>query len=299
MVCTTSLGVENLHKMVALIDSLTLCRRVALAQNFAEPFNASQCVGKCDNCARTDKVIKKDVTTLAKLVASIVGMITNKKSEKLTMAQLCEHLRGKGRPGFNFDVSLIKSDKDMTHLNVERLVVKLVISGVLKEYHLHSPYATNAYVKRDYKAPMVESGLESIEMDLFANVPEKSKKSAPVGGEDFDAEQGIIDDLEGGMDEVDEKASKKKTRGKRKRNDDEDTLGRNRKKKKKNKLEEVLQKSPQSPKIRPTSIDLTNSGWERDSIEEEPSPQASKTVHSSPAPPRSHNPFVESLDDDD
>lgn len=124
-----------------------------------------------------------NLTDHALSVVSILKESAKKKNEKLTMAKLVELMRKK-RGVFS---SAIANDKRMSAFHCERLLVRMLLDDVLAEYHTHSAYSTNSYLKCGYKATMVEKNMMKVELAIEEDsAPEirKKKRSSREGVED-------------------------------------------------------------------------------------------------------------------
>ncbi|KAJ1559700.1 ATP-dependent DNA helicase sgs1, partial [Nowakowskiella sp. JEL0078] len=68
---------NNLRQMMAYCENLTDCRREQVLLYFSERFDKNDCHETCDNCRRSIKSVKKDVTSHVKNIVKLVGDIQN------------------------------------------------------------------------------------------------------------------------------------------------------------------------------------------------------------------------------
>lgn len=125
---------DNLYRMVQYCENMSDCRRVQLLEYFAENFDPSFCKNgstPCDNCQSNVPFISEDVTDLAKVIVQSVKAVS---TEKYTLNQYLEALKGTARasaelkllPLYNHGGSKSKHD-------LERLLHMLVMKDILAE----------------------------------------------------------------------------------------------------------------------------------------------------------------------
>eukprot|EP00850_Spirogloea_muscicola_P001648 SM000006S19413 [mRNA] locus=s6:620903:626921:+ [translate_table: standard] len=114
------------------------CRRHAIYKHFGE--ETSHCNYMCDNCAEPKDITKEDVTEQVRALLECIKKL-KEVNKQLTMLQLVDHWRSSTR---KLDGG--KAVKPLSKESGERLIVKLVLQGVLKDVFQHTAYATNVYV---------------------------------------------------------------------------------------------------------------------------------------------------------
>lgn len=153
-------GGDRLEKMYAMYQyacsrgAQKLCRRSLITQAFGQTVlderDRKTC---CDLCrSRTgigEKPVIMNVTHLAKSAAKwITAYLQAHQDEKVTLNALATAWANSGAKGKNMRMGEKMIDRGVDMDTRMEILVELVFHGVLVEYHRHSSYAVNAYVKR-------------------------------------------------------------------------------------------------------------------------------------------------------
>lgn len=64
--------IQNARAVVQYCMNVSECRRVQVLRFFGEKFNQSECKKLCDNCASTEQLVERDLTTAARDVIALV-----------------------------------------------------------------------------------------------------------------------------------------------------------------------------------------------------------------------------------
>ena len=143
---------ENLKRLYNLAEYVDPtkpeCRRKAMAFYFSDTWKESDCSMKCDFC-RNEKTAMQKSQNCTTLSRNIISIVENTSSEvKLTSIRLIESLYSN-----NAQSKLIRrgTSPPMTSQNVdqqtaERVIVKLLRNGYLKEVFTFTSYGCNAYL---------------------------------------------------------------------------------------------------------------------------------------------------------
>ncbi|THK33110.1 Bloom syndrome protein homolog [Diachasma alloeum] len=145
---------ENLYKMVAFCENKTDCRRSLQLNYFGEKFDRSKCGAVrgaiCDNCRNTDTFTEIDVTEDVKAIITAVRDISKTRGN-ITAIQLGDVFKGadlkKIRDSGTNKLALYGRGKSWNKSDVERLIHKLVVDGLLEEEMVIKNDMTAAYLR--------------------------------------------------------------------------------------------------------------------------------------------------------
>lgn len=153
----------NLYRMVQYCENEADCRRAQLLEYFAEKFDSALCKGgstPCDNCQSQVPYQCEDVTDL---VGVILESVQRVRSEKFTLVQFLEALRGSNSSRIaNSELGslpLYGKGSQMAKHDLERLLHMLVLKDILAEsLHIGNHDNVICYIKTGSKAREVLSG---------------------------------------------------------------------------------------------------------------------------------------------
>ncbi|XP_011310855.1 Bloom syndrome protein homolog [Fopius arisanus] len=146
---------ENLYKMVAFCENKTDCRRSLQLNYFGERFNREKCGAVkgaiCDNCRNTDTFTEIDVTADVKAIITAVRDISTGRGSNITAIQLGDVFKGadlkKIRDSGTNKLAIYGRGKSWNKSDVERLIRKLIIDGLLEEEMVIKNDMTAAYLR--------------------------------------------------------------------------------------------------------------------------------------------------------
>ncbi|XP_063992518.1 recQ-like DNA helicase Blm [Diachasmimorpha longicaudata] len=149
---------ENLYKMVAFCENKTDCRRSLQLNYFGEKFDRSKCgiikEAICDNCRSTEAFTEVDIANDVKAIIKAVQCIKGTGGH-ITALQLASVLKGADlkqiRDSGTNKLSIYGLGKAWNKSDVERLVHKLVIDGLLEEEMIIKNDMTAAYLRLSKK----------------------------------------------------------------------------------------------------------------------------------------------------
>ena len=129
---------SNLFRMVHFCENKTECRRVQTLAYFGEHFEAKQCNKTCDNCSSDQLYENRDFTREARTVIETVKRVCNAGSKcDFTVNQLVDCFRGSEKNKLaqlgHHNLPCEGVGKQMTKLDCERLLRRMVIDGYLAE----------------------------------------------------------------------------------------------------------------------------------------------------------------------
>ncbi|KAL3689189.1 hypothetical protein R1sor_015498 [Riccia sorocarpa] len=127
-------NLENLLRMVGYCENEVDCRRSLQLAHFGElTFNASNCKGTCDNCARSLSVVEEDVTEVAKQIVELVKQM----GQRFSLSHILDVYRGslsQQIKKFQHErLELHGSGKKFSKGEAERILHRLVFDNILRE----------------------------------------------------------------------------------------------------------------------------------------------------------------------
>jgi len=219
MVFSARNGIHNLYNLVRYAETSS-CRRVTIAKlAFEEKFEVPSCNKLCDICHSDQLPEQRKVTDHAKTVISILQQIEVSKTDRVTLLQLVDILKGKAKLGYSFKVD---NFKDFTKADCERLLIKMLLDELLEEDFAANAYATTSYLKRGWGAHGVLQGIHLVELDFWPKVVKSRRKSVPKKTKKGESEVDGVPEKKKTEKEKQEK-KKKVTTIKRKRDKVEET----------------------------------------------------------------------------
>jgi len=144
MVFTEQTGLQNLYKMLCYCLEQTCCRRAFIARHFGDHWSLSDCNEMCDICSKHQHYTTDDVTTHAKNVLQLVEKTISAK-ERVTFLKLLELWRGKGGVALTVE-------------SCERVIMKMLLEGVIREDFHFTPYSTISYLMTGPRANALKAG---------------------------------------------------------------------------------------------------------------------------------------------
>ena len=135
-----------------------VCRRDVIVRSFGQILDGKVDNGNCcDLCQKRkgigDEITVMDVTNLAKSAGKWTNeYIKAHPDEKVTLNALAAAWANSGAKGTRMRKGEKLLDRGVDVDTRLEILVELVFQGVLREYHRHSSYSINAYVKRGNKS---------------------------------------------------------------------------------------------------------------------------------------------------
>lgn len=161
------------RRVVQYCENNADCRRQQILQYFNERFDKKLCHKKCDNCRldRTKNLVTKDMTETSKRLVEMIGALRGKQ---FTITQSIDIYRG-ARNKKVFELGGDKAPhygagKDDDRDEISRLLHKLALDGILKEYQSYSGsrYA-QTYVRLGDAAQRLLNGSIRVTMEVSLN----------------------------------------------------------------------------------------------------------------------------------
>ena len=92
---STRRKIDQLHTCLRYCENEFLCRRTMQLEFFGERFDRSKCGGTCDNCREGKQAERRDLTSVAQKILSLLSDAgTQRSGNGVTMLQLGELFRG-------------------------------------------------------------------------------------------------------------------------------------------------------------------------------------------------------------
>uniref|UniRef100_A0A6B2KYE2 ATP-dependent DNA helicase n=1 Tax=Arcella intermedia TaxID=1963864 RepID=A0A6B2KYE2_9EUKA len=191
IVFTNRNGLVNLYNLVRYSES-TKCRRCTLSKlAFDETLDPSKCVKNCDLCSTGEIPESKDVTEQAKCILEILIKLEESKTDKVTLLQLVDILKGKTKSGYVFDVGVFC---DWNKSDCERLLIKMLLEEIIEEDFVSTAYSTSSYLRKSYGAQKILKGVCALKMEFLKAKKATRSKSAKTKAKK--EEKSVEEDLE-------------------------------------------------------------------------------------------------------
>ncbi|MCO5581518.1 hypothetical protein L7F22_035403 [Adiantum nelumboides] len=155
-------GLEETSEASIAAKAKNECRRAAFFRHFGE--QRQECNGMCDNCVVGGDIVEKDVTAHAQSIVLTVKEMED-CDKKVTLLQLVDLWKSRSHQAGQTQTD-IQLAKDVKKPEVEQIIVRLLLDGVLKEFFQHTAYATNAYVSLGSLSQSLLHGKRKVKLEL-------------------------------------------------------------------------------------------------------------------------------------
>ena len=137
---------DKLNAMINFCEDKTECRHCRISNYLGEVrcFEKDRCINSCDNCINSDKLTKKDVTTIAKDIINLI-MQSGESPYKSTIFGNLRYLQNYDNYKFKFG-----SAKNVTEL-FNRVLIYMIINKYIEESLLRNSYGFWSEKYRLYK----------------------------------------------------------------------------------------------------------------------------------------------------
>lgn len=129
---------EGLWRMIAYCSDDVECRRVQVLNYFGQPIKAEECQRHCDNCADGAEKYEQDVSAQARS-AIRVALELSSRPKPLSMTELVTQIHKQAHGSAD--------GKKIPKSKIERLVNRLLTSGLLASIPYQSGYNTHARIQ--------------------------------------------------------------------------------------------------------------------------------------------------------
>ncbi|KAI9030345.1 P-loop containing nucleoside triphosphate hydrolase protein [Hyaloraphidium curvatum] len=188
-------GKRGVLGMLRYCEDLTTCRRVLMDRYFGREGlrrqgGAEQKCGHCDNCRREPgSIVSLEVTKHALAVCGILEALktSGKKDEKATLIKLVDLWRGSGLGKHTAAVAAaVPADakRELSRLQMERIVVQCVISGLIEDVPHFTAYTTVSYLQcsqRGQRLIRLHQGNPSdVQSKVYVEFPAQPEPAKPT-----------------------------------------------------------------------------------------------------------------------
>ncbi|CAF3492052.1 unnamed protein product [Rotaria sp. Silwood1] len=160
---TKQIRINNINRVYDYCINNVICRRTQLLEYFGELFPSSECKRimstECDNCRQVYKTSSIDCTRIS---IEILKLVSDLNQTNSTLSYIIDILRGINnktiRDAGHHRLRAFNSCHQLTRLDLERLISRLIIDGYLKQEFIdQQPSSIIAYLRPGVNAIQLTS----------------------------------------------------------------------------------------------------------------------------------------------
>ncbi|CAF0748672.1 unnamed protein product [Adineta ricciae] len=164
---TKQVRINNINRVYDYCLNNVTCRRTQLLEYFGEIFSPSECHGtmatECDNCRQDFKTSSIDCTRIS---VEILKLISDLNQSNASLSYIIDILRGVNskniRDAGHHRLRAFNTCHQLSRLDIERLISRLIIDGYLKqEFIEYQPSTVIAYLRPGANAVQLTSSSSS------------------------------------------------------------------------------------------------------------------------------------------